>query len=178
MPASASAAEIVSQIVALRRVRDVVEAPQERRRLASVIRQLRRRLGIGVPKRQAAAVLGVTVQALDRWVAAGKIPAVRRGGSSRALVDSEALIAIAAEAELLREQGELRVLARAIASLDERERLPRRLRPNHSAQELRHEFLHSTPAGRLQQAVELSQVGAELAANARARREAKARRWE
>ena len=30
-------------------------------------RKLRRQLGVGVPKRQAAAVLGVTVQALDRW---------------------------------------------------------------------------------------------------------------
>lgn len=171
-----SAAELVTQIVALRRVREAIEVPRERRRLASVVRQLRRRLGTGVPKRQAAAALGVTVQALDRWVAAGKIPVFHRPGSSRELIDAQALIALAAEAERLREQGGLRVLARAIASLDERGRLPRRLRPNHSAQELRHEFLHSTPAGRLQQAVELSQVGAALAANARARREAKAGR--
>ncbi len=176
MATPASAPEIVSQIVALRRVRAAVEAPRERRRLALVIRQLRRQLGTGVPKRQAATVLGVTVQAVDRWVASGKIPAVRRAGSSRALIDAEALIALASEAERLREQGERRVLAAAIASLEERERLPRRLRPNPSAQELRHEFLHSTPAGRLQQAVELSQVGAALAATARARREAKARR--
>lgn len=170
-----SASETVSQIVALRRVREAVEAPQERRRLASVIRQLRRQLGVGVPKRQAASALGVAVQALDRWVAAGKIPVVRRAGSSRELIDTEALLALAVEAGRLREQGELRVLARAIASLEECERLPRRLRPNPGAQELRHEFLHSTPAGRLQQAVELSQIGAALAANARARREAKAR---
>lgn len=176
MGTSVSAAEIVGQVVALRRVREAVNAPQERRRLASVIRQLRRQLGVGVPKRQAAAVLGVTVQAVDRWVAAGKILVVRHAGSSRELIDTEALLALAAEAERLREQGERRVLARAIASLDERERLPRRLRPNHSAQELRYEFLHSTPAGRLQQAVELSQVGAALAANARARRQAKAER--
>jgi DNA-directed RNA polymerase specialized sigma subunit len=172
----ASASEIVSQVVALRRVREALRAPEERRRLATVIRQLRRRLGVGVPKRQAAAVLGVTVQALDRWVAAGKIPVVRRVSSSRELIDTEALLALAAEAERLRELGERRVLARAIASLEERERLPRRLRPNQSAQELRYEFLHSTPAGRLQQAVELSHVGAALAANARARGKAQAER--
>lgn len=141
-----------------------------------MLRQLRRRLGIGVPKRQAAAALGVTVQALDRWVAAGKIPVLRRAGSSREVVDTEALLALAVEADRLREQGERRVLAKAIASLEERERLPSRLRPNPSAQELRSEFLHSTPAGRLRQAVELSQVGAALAANARARGEAKAGR--
>lgn len=173
-PSAASAT--ARQIVALRRVHQAVQGQSERRRLASVIRELRHRLGSSIPKRQAASVLGVTVQALDRWVVAGKIPVVRRPGSSRELIDAEALLALAAEAEQLRERGEPRVLAKAISSLDERERLPRRLRPNQSAQELRYEFLHSTPAGRLQQAVELSHVGAALAANARSRRQAKAGR--
>lgn len=141
-----------------------------------MIRELRGQLGSLVPKRQAASVLGVTVQALDRWVAAGKIPVARTPGSTRELVETEALLALAAEVQPLREQGESRALAKAISSLDERGRLPRRLRPNQSARELRHEFLQTTPAVRLQQAVELSHFGAALATNARARRQAKAGR--
>jgi DNA-directed RNA polymerase specialized sigma subunit len=165
-----SISEAVAQIVALRRVRSAVESKTERRRLAQVIRQLRRQLGVGVAKRQAAAALGVSVQALDRWIGAGKIPAVRRPGSSRDLVETEALLLLAEEVTPLRERGESRALAKAIAALAARDRLPRRMRPNQSAQELRYEFLHSTPAGRMRQAIELSHVGAALAANAPARR--------
>jgi len=165
--------EVVSQIIALRRVRSAVDSVVERRRLARVVRQLRRRLGAGVPKRQAAAVLGVSVQALDRWIATGKIPVVRRPGSSRELVETEALLVLAEEVSPRREQGEPRALAKAIAALAARGRLPRRLRPNQSARELRHEFLHSTPEGRMRQAVELSEVGATLAASARTRRKGK-----
>jgi hypothetical protein len=176
MATPVSASEIVGQIVALRRVRTGVDSPAERRRVARVIRQLRRQLGVGVPKRQAAAALGVTVQALDRWIAAGKLPIVRRPGSSRELLDAEALLVLAAEVDQLRERGESRALAKAISSLAAGGRLPRRLRPNQSAGELRYEFVHSTPAGRLRQAIELSHVGAALAASARARSEAKAER--
>ena len=171
---ASTAAECVGQIVALRQVRGAVESPLERQRLTGVIRQLRRQLGAAVPKRQAAAALGVTVQALDRWVRAGAIPVARQPGSSRELIDSEALLSLAAEVERLRIEGESRVLAKAIAALDSDGRLPRRLRPNQSANELRHEFLRSSPAGRLRQGVELSQLGASLAANARTRRKANA----
>lgn len=110
------------------------------------------------------------MQALDRWIGAGKIPVVRRPGSSRDLVETEALLLLAQEVAPLRERGESRALAKAIAALAAQGRLPRRMTPNQSAQELRYEFLHSTPAGRLRQAIELSRVGAALAANARARR--------
>jgi hypothetical protein len=168
--------ETVGQIVALRRVRPSVASAVERRRLAQVIRQLRGRLGVGVPKRQAAAVLGVSVQALDRWIASGKIPVVRRSGSSRERVETEALLVLAEEVAPLREHGEPRALAKAIAALEAHGRLPPRLCPNQSAAELRYEFLHSTPAGRMRQAVELSHVGATLAANARTRQRAKAGR--
>lgn len=160
-------ARLVGQIIALRHVRDAIASPTERRRLARVLRQLRAQLGVGVAKRQAAACLGVTVQALDRWVSAGKIPVVRRPGSSRELVAADALLVIAAEVEDHRDRGAPRALARAISALSERGSLPRRLRPNQSAEELRYEFLHSTPAGRLRQAIELSHVGARLASTHR-----------
>ena len=163
--------EIVGQIVALRRVRAALTAPAERRRLSRVIRQLRRQLGAGVPKQQAATAIGVSVQALDRWVAAGKIPTVRRPGSSRELIETEALLALVAEVEHQQEHGERRALAKAIAALSEEGKLRRRLRPNQTARELRHEFLHSTPAGRLRQGIALSHVSASLAANYRERNE-------
>jgi DNA-binding transcriptional MerR regulator len=167
--------ELVGQIVALRRVRTAVFSSAERQRLSRVIRQLRRRLGVGVPKQQAAAALGVSVQALDRWTAAGKIPTVRRPGSSRELIDTEALLALVAEVQRLREDGvDRRALAQAIATLSESGTLRRRLRPNQSARELRHEYLHSTPAGRLRQGIELSQISASLAANYRERQKTKA----
>jgi hypothetical protein len=172
MSTSHPTVELVRQIVALRRVRDAVESTAERRRLARVIRQLRLGLGVGIPKRQAAAALGVTVQALDRWIAAGRIPVVRRPGSSRELIDAEALLLLAGEVERLREQGEVRVLGKAIARLGEGRRPPRRLRPNQPARELRREFLASTPAGRMRQGIELSHVGARLAAYGRARTKA------
>lgn len=164
------AAEIIDQVVSLRRVRSALAQVAEQRRLARVTRQLRRGLGTGVAKRQAAAALGVSIQALDRWIDAGKVPVVRRPGSSRDLVETDALLTLAGEVARLREQGVSRALATAITALDAQARLPRRLRPNQSARELRGEFLRSGPAGRLRQAIELSHTGAALAANARARR--------
>lgn len=169
-----TASEIVGQIVALRRVREAVPVRAERQRLSRVIRGLRRQLGVGIPKRQAAAALGVSVQALDRWIGAGKVPTVRRPGSSRELIDTEALLVLAAEVERLKEQSiGRRTLAQAIATLSGAGRLRRRLRPNQSARELRHEYLHSTPAGRLRQGIEVSQTSAALAANYRERQKAK-----
>lgn len=169
-----TASEIVGQIVALRRVREAVPVRAERQRLSRVIRELRRQLGVGIPKRQAAAALGVSVQALDRWIGAGKVPTVRRPGSSRELIDTEALLVLAAEVERLKEQSiGRRTLAQAIATLSGAGRLRRRLRPNQSARELRHEYLHSTPAGRLRQGIEVSQTSAALAANYRERQKAK-----
>jgi hypothetical protein len=169
-----TASEIVGQIVALRRVREAVPVRAERQRLSRVIRELRRQLGVGIPKRQAAAALGVSVQALDRWIGAGKVPTVRRPGSSRELIDTEALLVLAAEVERLKEQRiGRRTLAQAIATLSGAGRLRRRLRPNQSARELRHEYLHSTPAGRLRQGIEVSQTSSALAANYRERQKAK-----
>jgi hypothetical protein len=64
--------QAVQRVVALRRVADAVLDPEERRRLERVIRELRREIGVGVPKRRAARLLGVSVQALEPWVAGGR----------------------------------------------------------------------------------------------------------
>jgi hypothetical protein len=151
------AKQAVAHIVALRRVARAVGDPVERRRLERVVRELSRSLGVGVAKRPAAAVLGVTVQALDRWIARGVLPVVRKPGSSRELIDSRTLLALAEEVARLRESGQTRgLLAAAFRELERTGRLPRRLRPNESAHELREAYLNTTPRERLRDVVELS----------------------
>jgi len=158
----------VGWVVALRRVLGAVNDPSERRRLAKVIRQLRAELGAGIPKHRAAACLGVSAQGLDRWVRAGAIPVVRKLGSSRELIDREALLAIVEEVDRLREAGRRRPLASALRTVANDGRVSRRLRPNQSARELRREYLDTTSAQRLRTAIELSHTASALAASARA----------
>ncbi len=156
----------VERIVALRRVTRAVNDPLERRRLERVIRELRRELGIGVPKRPAARLLGISVQALERWVKRGLLPVVRKPGSSRTLVDAEALIVVAEEVARRREAGEKTgVVASALRELERTNRLPRKLRPNETATELRRDFLTTTPQQRLREAAELSRSALALAAH-------------
>ena len=161
----------LAHVVELRRVRRTITDPDARRRLGRVIRGLRAIIGAGVPKRRAAGLLGVSVQALERWVRNGAIPVVRKPGSSRELIDAEALFAVAEEVARLRERGvERGALAAALGTLQSEGRLPRKLRPNQSATELRHEYLHTTPAERLRNAVILSETAHALAGRAKARR--------
>jgi DNA-binding transcriptional MerR regulator len=163
--------QALAHVVELRRIRRTITDPEGRRRLGRVIRELRASVGVGVPKRRAAAMLGVSVQALERWVGSGALPVVRRPGSSRELIDAEALLVVAEEITRLREEGVARgALAVALRTLQTDGRLPRKLRPNQSAAELRHEYLHTTPAERLRAAVELSEVATSLAARAKASR--------
>ena len=163
--------QVLAHAVELRRVRRTVVDPDGRRRLGSVIRELRATVGVGVPKRRAATLLGVSVQALERWVRSGALPVVRKSGSSRELIDAEALLVVAEEVAQLREQGVQRgALAEALRTLRAEGRLPRKLRPNQSAAELRHEYLHTTPADRLRAAAELSELAGALAGRAKAGR--------
>ena len=161
--------EVIDQIVTLRRVRGLLTDAVERRGLATVIRQLRRHLGAAVPKHKAAAALGVSPQALEHWVRAGALPVTRRPGSSREMLDGHALLRVAQEVERLRRSGQQRALAKALRMLTARGQIPRALRPNQSAEELRYEFLHSSPAQRLRAGIELSQTAGLLAARARER---------
>jgi DNA-binding transcriptional MerR regulator len=159
----------IAQIVALRRVEAAVRDPIERQRLDRVIRALRREVGSGVPKRRAARLLGVSVQALDRWVERGLIPVVRKPGSTRELLDAETVILLAEEVSRRRDSGEQRgVLAASLRELERTGRLPRRLRPNATPRELRRTFLETTPGERLRDAAELSRTAAALAAAGRA----------
>ncbi len=163
----------IAQAVALRRVGEAVADPTERKRLARIERELRREIGVSVPKTRAAAVLGVSVNALERWIAAERLPTVRRPGSTRTEIDSDALLDLVLEADRLREEGVDRgVLAAAFERLAAVGKPRPRLRPNMPARELRAEFLSSTPLERLQTGDELSQAGWVLAEYGRKLREA------
>jgi DNA-binding transcriptional MerR regulator len=166
----------MERIVALRRIASAVVDPSERERLERVIRGLRRDIGVGVPKRRAARLLGVSVQGLERWVERGVLPVVRRPGSTRELLDAEALIVLAEEVDRRRDGGEKRgVLAASLRDLQRTGRLPRKLRPNQTARELRRTFLATTPQERLRDVAELSQTAVVLAARGAAARQRRGR---
>ena len=155
----------VERAVALRRVAAAVNDPVEARRLARIQRELRREIGFSVPKTRAAAILGVSVGALDRWVAAGRLPTVRKPGAAREEVDADAVVELAFEVERLREEGvERGVLAAAFKRLAAEGKPRRRPRPNMPARELRADYLNSTPLQRLAVGVELNRTGTILAA--------------
>src|SRR3954469_5482475 len=136
----------ISRLVDLERVVGAVPDGAERSRLERVIRGLRRDLGVGVPKRLAARLLGVSVQALEAWVRRGLIPGVRRPGATREACDSEILVVVAAEVARRREAGAERgVVAAALRDLERAGRLPRKLRPNQPARELRRSYLETSP---------------------------------
>lgn len=163
------------RVVALRRIEPAVADPRESRRLDRLLRDSRRELGFSVPKTRAAAVLGVSVNALDRWIAAGRLPAVRRPGSAREEIDADALVDLAVEVERLREEGvERGVLAAAFARLALEGKPVARPRPNVTPRELRADFQRTTPLERLRTGAELAYVATLLAGRARARRRAEA----
>lgn len=154
----------MEQIVELRRLRASLTEPDDRARLARVIRSLHAGLPPGIPKHRAARLLDVSPQGLDRWVRASAVPVVRRPGSSRALIDTTALLLLLAEARVLAENGEARPVGRAIERLHRDGRLRRRPRPNMSGAELRREYERSTPAQRLRDGIALSEFGLAVAA--------------
>jgi len=165
----------IEHVVSLRRAGPAVADPRERRRLKQVERDLRRAIGVGVPKRRAAAVLGVSVTALDKWIARGRLPVVRRPGSSREQIDADALLDLAEEVVLAREEGQTRnLLATAFERMAKHGRPRPKLRPNQPARELREHYLQTTPGDRVREVAELSRVLTGLAVRGAAARKADA----
>lgn len=161
------------RLVALRRIAPAVSDPRELRRLQRLQRELRRELGFTIPKTRAAAVLGVSVNALERWIAAGRLPTVRKPGSARVEIDADALVDVAVEVDRLREDGvERGVLAAAFERLAAEGKPAARPYPNMPARELRADFLRSTRLERLRTGAELAYLATLLAGRARARRRA------
>lgn len=159
--------------LAIRRAQRDVADERARLQLRRAELRLREELGGAVPKSVAARLLGVSTTGLERWIDSGNIPVVQRPGG-REEVAAEALLDLAGEVALLREEGASRgLLAEALRRL-ERRGLPRRkVRPNEPASELRGSYERSTPAGRLRDTAELSLAVTTLAGyGARRRAEA------
>lgn len=174
MGRAASIERTIDWAVSLRRIAGAVSDPLERQRLNRVTRGLQREIGISVPKTRAAVALGVSVNALERWIAADRLPTVRRPGSSREEIDADALLDLAVEVGRLREEGvERGVLAAAFERLAAEGKPRPRLRPNMPAHELRADFLRSTPLERLIVGADLSYTGAVLAEYGRRQRDAR-----
>lgn len=119
-----------------------------------------RGFAIRIVKRQAAAQLGVSVAALDKWIARGRLPVVAQHRSSRRTVETRALLELAEQVETLRQEGLVRgLLAEAFRRLgweDDpegvqvvREEIARLPRPNVSVQQLRADYDLIPPAARM-----------------------------
>jgi DNA-binding transcriptional MerR regulator len=149
--------------LAVRATRD----PLARERIRSVESHLRRALGPSVPKTAAAAALGVSVTAVDKWVDRGVLPVVARRGSSRLRLETGPLLELLEQVTALRAEGVERAVVAAAAQRlgwqndpsgrqllsEEVAALPR---PNVPRRELREQFERTTPAERVEQAARLS----------------------
>ena len=118
-------------------------------------------------------MLGVSVTALDKWIARGRLPVSRRPGSSREQIDAEALLDLAEEVARAREEGRTRsLLATAFERLAKQGRPRPKLRPNQSARELHEHYVATTPGERVREVAELSRLLTGLAERGTAARKA------
>lgn len=151
------------QIVELRRASASLDSPT-RDRLWRIARELRLELGDAVPKLPAARALGISIKGLDKWVAKGAIPTLRRPGAKRSQVETDAILDLLEEVVELRQAGlSSGVIAAAVARLRDQGRLRPKLGPNPTAAELRGAHQTTTPLERLRTAAELSYVQTRLA---------------
>jgi DNA-binding transcriptional MerR regulator len=145
-----------------------------RARLRTLEVALRRALGPAIPKRRAAAALGVSVPALDHWIERGRLPVVARAGSSRLSVETGPLLDLLEQVVSLREQGVRRgLLAAAFSRLgvgddpEGRQVLAKEVaelpRANVSVLELRDHRDRTTPEERVREVAAISQLATSLA---------------
>ena len=173
--------DLATSIVQLRHAIVKTRDRSVRSSLRDVEVRLRSALGPTIPKKKAAAVLGISVTALDRWVDRGILPVVERPGSSRHELEARPFLELAEHVHRLKADGGATYapVAPAIKRLGWRPspggRRVLRLdvaalpRPNISEQELVANFHATTPAERVREAAELSRLftpsghGAEVA---------------
>ena len=163
-------ADLATSIVGLRRAIVKTRDTKTRASLRDIEVLLRRTLGPTIPKKKAAAVLGISVPALDRWVNRGLLPVVAKPGSSRLEVESRAFLELAERVETVTDElGEMRTpVSVAIKSLgwtpSTAGRRVLRLdvaslpRPNISERALVTGFRSTTPEDRVRQVAELSRM--------------------
>jgi hypothetical protein len=163
----------LADVVELRLVASKVSEPDARTQLARLTRRRITDIGPSIPKTRAAKALGVTVPALDRWIARGALK-TRRSTSSREEIDTLTVVDLAVEVASLAESGRKRgLLAEALArrerALAGRGMGTRAFFPDQQAE--RREELATVSAGeRVAQAISLSRAATKIAvAGARAR---------
>ncbi len=163
----AETAKLLRAVVDLRLAIREMGEPKVRGTVRQVERSLTALLGPSIPKKQAAGLLGVSVVALDVWIARGRLPGVDTPGTTRLGVETRSLLDLAEQVELLRRQGVKREqLAQAFAVLgwtDDpagryvlRAEIAALPRPNVSARQLRRDFEQTTPKERLSQLDQLN----------------------
>lgn len=162
--------DLVTSIVQLREAIVQTRDRSLRAALREIEVRLRTVLGPTIPKKKAAAALGISVTALDRWVDRGYLPVVERPGSSRHELEARPFLELAGQVYRMRVDGVVahapvapavkrlgwrpspggkRVLRLDVAALP---------RPNISEQELVANFRATTPAERVREAAELSRL--------------------
>ena len=160
--------EIATSILQLREA--IVQTRDRRTRvgLRDVEVRLREALGATITKTRAAALLGVSVTAIDRWVDKGVIPVVERPGSMRHELEARRFLELAQEVRRVRvESPDVRLpIAVAVRRLGWGPRSEGRRvlrfdvavlpRPNVSEEELVAQFRSTTPEQRVREAAELS----------------------
>ncbi len=110
--ATSSAVRTARHVVALRHTARL--GGEVRAELAPVIDELREELAPSLSKRQAAAVIGVSVPTLDKWIDRGLLP-VDTAPSGRPRVLRDPVLDLAERVEDLRRAGETRhVVAMAV----------------------------------------------------------------
>src|SRR3954470_19905963 len=143
------------QIVELRGIAAELDPPA-RDRIWRLARELRLELDDSVPKLPVARALRVSVKALDKWVAKGELPTLRRPGAGRSQIETDAALDLLQEVTELRRAGATSgVIAAAVGRLRDQGLLQRKLRPNQSPAELRRLYRETTPLERLHIAAEL-----------------------
>ena len=162
--------DLATSIVQLRHAIVKTRDRAARTALRDVEVRLRRTLGPTIPKKKAAAVLGISVTALDRWVDRGFLPVVERPGSSRHELESRSFLELAEQAYRLNVDGVVTHgrVAPAVKRLGWRPRREGRRvlrlevaalpRPNTSEGELLANFRATTPEQRVREAAELSRL--------------------
>lgn len=163
----------LADAVELRLIASKVSEPDTRAQLSRLTRRRIADIGPSVPKTRAAKALGVTVPALDHWIARGALK-TRRSTSSREEIDTLSVVDLAVEVASLAESGRKRgLLAEALArrerALAGRGMGTREFFANQQAE--RREELATLSAGeRVAQAISLSKAATKIAvAGARAR---------
>jgi hypothetical protein len=162
--------DLVTSIVQLRRAIVTTRDRATRATLRDVEVRLRKALGPTIAKKKAAASLGISVTALDRWVDQGVLTVVEKPGSSRHELESTPLLDLAEQVRNTREEhpGMRTPVAEAITRLGWARRAGGRRvlrfdvaslpRPNISEQELVAGFCSTTPEQRVREVAMLSRM--------------------